>query len=541
MRNKKILIVDDNIDFLEPIENYFTKIGWDVITINSGNAMSELINGTYLDENFKIIRLSDFHCLILDHALPGADGDAILENILSEKHELPPTIILSGYLNDSDVGHYFQLGVKICCQKPISPKVLSNLAKKLITGDLGKENYKKIAPEYGIAIKESNTIHTLKPFQKVPTYETISKAVKERESFLTDNFKQSVLSATSTRYKKIQNPVFVVARRWNSWYPSYFNVPGGSYVIIMPEFNGKNDVIIIDPGFKSLKVLSDLLKISIADISTCIISHNHPDHLGGIFEYLACRNTLNEKSHLFCNPTTLEMFISHRSVEQIDEISINLLEDWDKTKFKKILLSGFRTSHNEIGPRNNPRAIEIEFVQPNGHKYKLVILGDTEYRKEFVDRLADQNVKILVLHIGSAQLNEGTGKHLYIEGTRKLLLGLNAALENIGVPEKHLLVLISEWGLEHASYDQLKEIGIQNIPDDFKGSPINDIIRCLGNDLKYINILPADIGLMVDIIDQNIYAVDEDGNKYHYEDIHYNISKDGIKYTKNIFRSKRKS
>lgn len=537
MKNKCILIVDDNIDFLNPINAYFTKIGWDVITFNNGNQMFDLINNKYQDEKKNIVHLEDFHCLILDHSMPGANGDEVLRKIKEKKQKLPPTIILSGLLNESDVDNYFQLGAKICCQKPIAPMVLVNIAEKLVKGDLSIKNIEKFAPEYGFAIKEFESTLILKPFQPMPTYENISKTVKERESFLTENFKRSILSATSKKYKIIKNPVLVVGRRWNSWYPSYFNVPGGAYVIVMPQYKNKNDIILIDPGFKSLKVLSECLQISVADISTCIISHNHPDHLGGIFEYLACRNTLNEKSHLFCNPTTLEMFISHRSIEQIDEISINLLEAWDKSRFKKILLSGFQTSHNEIGPKNNPRAIEIEFVQPDDHKYKLVILGDTEYRKEFISRLADQNLKVLVLHIGSAQLKDGAGKHLYIEGTRKLLVGLNQALENIGVPEKHLLVLISEWGLEHASYDQLKEIGIQNIPDSFKGSPIKDIIDCLENELKYINILPADIGLMVDIMDQNIYSNGEENKKYPFKNIHYNIDSDGIKYTKNVFKN----
>ncbi len=538
MKNK-ILIVDDNISYLDAIKKYFSLSKWDVFDLDSGDKMIDLINNKYSNKNKKIANISDFQCLILDHELPVANGNEILREANDKKIQLPPTIILSGYLNNDDVDNYFQLGAVICCQKPVDSRILLYLATLLVNRDFESllNIHKELSPKNGLAISEyeKRRIHIIKAFKPRPTYKSVSDTVKKREDFLNECFKKSIGPVTSIKYKKIKNPVFVVGRRWNSWYPSYFSVPGGAYVIVMPKYKNKNEVIVIDPGFKSLKILSENLNISVADISTCIISHNHPDHIGGIFEYLACRNTLNKKSHLFCNPTTLEMFLNHRSIEQIDEISINLLEDWDKAKFSKILISGFKTSHNEIGPRNNPRAIEIEFVlRPNEIKNKIVILGDTEFRPEYISLLAKSNIKILVIHIGSAQLKEGAGKHLYIQGTKDLLTGLNLELKKNDVGKKHLLVLISEWGLEHASSEQLGKIGIKNIPDEFEGSPIKDIISCLEKDLDYIKILPADIGLMVDIIDQNIYSVDEENKKYPFEKIHCHIDGDGIKYTKHL-------
>lgn len=531
---KKILIVDDNKDFLRSIEHYFTTKGWNVTTLTNGGEIGKLIKEQSFIEDNKTIHLSDFQCLILDHSLPIANGCEILEQIRELNDQPPSTIVLSGYLNRDIVENYFQLGATICCQKPISYESLNTIIDLLMLGDLEslRNNRKNIKTNHGYAVHDSIGTHIVKPFPTRPTNENISDTVAKREYFLKTYFKESIDSINPDSFIHIENPVLVIGRRWNSWYPSYFDVPGGSYVIIMPKYNNRNEAIIIDPGFKSLKILSEDLRIPVTDVTTCIISHNHPDHIGGIFEYLACRNALGEKSHLFCNSTSLRMFSDYENKKQIDDSNCDLLKKWDKTKFRKILISGFKTFHDEIGDKNDPRAIVIEFIEPNNNKTKMVILGDTEFHPNLVNSIFDLNIRLLVLHIGSAQLKEGTGKHLYIEGTRKLLLRLNAQLEDGGVPENHLLVLISEWGLEHASYEQLQEVGIKNIPDNFEGSPISDIINYLKKDLKHLNILPADIGLTVDIIDQNIYVNDNKNDKYSFENIHFNINGDGIKYSK---------
>jgi DNA-binding response OmpR family regulator len=532
---KKILIVDDIENVLIPLEKYFNEIGWDVITFDSADKLIDLINSKYKNRNHETVHLSDIQCLILDHDLHVAFGNEILKEANDKRILLPPTIILSGYLNEVDVDNYFQLGVKICCQKPVSPETLASLADLLIESDFNgmmeyAEKNKSILVNSGIAIKKLNRETIIHPFRNVPNQETINNEVNKRDHILKDYFENAVLNGVK-QYLNIENPIFIIGRRWNSWYPSFFDVPGGAYILAMPEYKNKNEMALIDPGFKCLNVLSKKLNISVAEISTCIISHNHPDHIGGLFEYLACRNTLDYKCHLFCNPTTLKMFLNHRSIQQLDNVELDLLEDWDKANFEKILISGFKTAHNEIGPKNRPMAIEIKFLRPNNNTEKLIILGDTEYKDTFVNKIADNNLKVLVLHIGSAQLKNGTGKHLYLNGIRKLLHNLDNKLEHIGYRGK-LLVLISEWGLEHATKEQLEKLcekKLTNINDD---SPIVETINYLRNELNFINILPADIGLIVDIIDQKIYTNINKNKKYTFSEIDYIANSDGIKYIK---------
>ena len=87
-----------------------------------------------------------------------------------------------------------------------------------------------------------------------------------------------------------------------------------------------------------------------------------------------------------------------------------------------------------------------------------------------------------------------------------------------------LLVLVSEWGLEHATKNQIKAacnidlIGFNDI------SPIKETIRCLQKDKKKIVLMPADIGLMIGMQTGNIYF--ENG-----EDVDV-IGDNGIRYSK---------
>ena len=45
---------------------------------------------------------------------------------------------------------------------------------------------------------------------------------------------------------------FLILRKWNSYYPSFYDVLGGCYVI---DFGSR--YTLIDPGYKSIKALSD--------------------------------------------------------------------------------------------------------------------------------------------------------------------------------------------------------------------------------------------------------------------------------------------
>jgi len=91
----------------------------------------------------------------------------------------------------------------------------------------------------------------------------------------------------------------------------------------------------------------------------------------------------------------------------------------------------------------------------------------------------------------------------------------------------HLLVLVSEWGLEHSTKEQIAKVCGRSLPGFNSYSPIVETITYLKRDLKKIHLVPADIGLVVGIESGNIYL---DGNAVSPERIEFLPTADGLKY-----------
>jgi hypothetical protein len=114
----------------------------------------------------------------------------------------------------------------------------------------------------------------------------------------------------------------------------------------------------------------------------------------------------------------------------------------------------------------------------------------------------DENTKIAVLHVGSAQIKQRVGGHLYLTGLMRLVHGLAAKLdERQRNRNDKLVVLVSEWGLEHATADQM-EVVCPELKGFDETSAVTNTIEFLRNSLKdfdrdRLTVLPADIGLMV--------------------------------------------
>lgn len=131
-----------------------------------------------------------------------------------------------------------------------------------------------------------------------------------------------------------------------------------------------------------------------------------------------------------------------------------------------------------------------------------------------IDVLADTDVKVAVVHIGSSQLKTQTGKHLYLPGLYDLLQDVDAARRRrVGTRAKRLLVLISEWGLEHATANQIANA----LPGDAakalrkgfgKKSLVLETIDVMKQtcSLDTIRLLPADVGLVVGIESGLVYV-----------------------------------
>jgi CheY-like chemotaxis protein len=516
LAQKHLLYVEDDARQREEVYEYFQRHGWKVDIAENGHEAL-----TKLKSNHVI-----FNTMILDLRMPGISGEELLEVISDENIQAPPIIILSAHLADEAIDKCKYLGAVHILTKPYSALDLEKVASLVAEG-----------------VQITN----------IPNHfaaSTIDYMVKRRETALKEYMKSIVGQDSLTC--EADEPLFIVGRRWNSWYPSIFPVPGGAYAIVSPRSmnnapypENSRPTVVIDPGFRFLEIFRDI-GVSLANIECCIATHNHPDHIGGIFEFLAARHAFGKRTRAFCNPAVSEMLGNcsnfNLEVKELNNEHVDALYPYPiaKDSWIKIRLKGFNTFHEEIGRLNSAKGLVFTLQTGNRNNdlediSDVVIVGDTEYDHAdhhdlIIPTICTSNVRLVVLHIGCSQLKQSTGKHLYLKGLEDILQDMDAQLRMIKYQGK-LLVVISEWGLEHATKQQLlracgtSQKGFNDI------SPIKETIELLQKSLKKIILLPADIGLMVGVKSGNVYL--QDGSFLSKEEVRFDITDEGIVYRPN--------
>lgn len=300
----------------------------------------------------------------------------------------------------------------------------------------------------------------------------IEKREKELELLLTRDIFNSREEPDDT--------TLIVARRWNSWYPSYFDAAGGGSYLIQTSKAHPDDkseppkkpkVILVDPGYGFLTVVRSL-GINARDIDTVIITHFHPDHMNGIFEYMNLRIETGKATSIYMNPTTFAALgrsgTGNIDIFELPPLSAVTLANYQKecnSMYERIVVRAVQTHHREITNTSHPIGLIFEIEQcksplfdDNPIARNIGIIGDTDayhihlesYSKDF------HKSDVLVLHIGTfASKPKGRpGKHLYLMGARNLLHELMIERRRSAIRDNQL-VLISEFGMEHATLGQL--------------------------------------------------------------------------------------
>lgn len=117
----RILVVDDEKEIIKVLEEFLSKIGYEVIIALGGKKAIEII-----DSNVPL------HGMVVDLKMPEIDGYEVLKKLKETGREIP-VIILSGMMEEEkNFTDLRKLGYKDedILYKPIDPYQLSDMIKK---------------------------------------------------------------------------------------------------------------------------------------------------------------------------------------------------------------------------------------------------------------------------------------------------------------------------------------------------------------------------------------------------------------------------
>lgn len=155
----KLLIADDDVDLCALLQSYLGAEGFEVHTVNDGQAALQRAAGEAFD------------LVILDVMMPGKDGFEVLTQL--RKRQLTPVLMLTARGEDSDSITGLELGADDYLAKPCNPQVLvariravlrraeavseSAPAALFSVGDLSVNRHKRELQKDGIALELTST------------------------------------------------------------------------------------------------------------------------------------------------------------------------------------------------------------------------------------------------------------------------------------------------------------------------------------------------------------------------------------------------
>ena len=535
---RSVLLIEDENPTRKAFASSLEKAGWTVKQCADGKLALAALRSK-----------RRFDVVLLDLKLPHINGTEVIERARQEPHPVPPVLVVSAHLGPKEFRKCLDLEVQglAVLPKPVPPRMLPDLLEAFFTRNetalvhvpaaSGGEPLQLTIVERKrkriyLYRRRSDSGADLFKDTASETTESLNDEVQRREQALITYFKTQ--ARKSIRLAATE-PLLVVGRRWNSWYPSAFPVVGGAYAIMGAKAaEDATPGAVIDPGFRALSVL-DSLGVPVGSLPRCIVTHNHPDHIGGVPEYMTARHVLGDPTWVFCAPGAKEMLASYAGgtveVGDFNEIDVELVRPYEATGGKRRLrATPIKTAHFSVGHKDGTRGVVLtsELAVSNDRfalQSSCVLLGDTEFRpgsfgpnadlfKRMCEELARPEVRIAVVHIGCSQLKEGTGKHLYLHGLVDLLKDVDYVRSH-NIPDakrNRLLVLVSEWGLEHATAEQLAGALSVKPSDDLiqafsRESLVVKTIDVIRSSWRFdtVTLLPADVGLTVGIESGLVY------------------------------------
>ncbi|MFA5339289.1 MAG: response regulator [Candidatus Omnitrophota bacterium] len=121
MAGKKVMIVDDDTEFLEELNETMSMSGYEIIPVNDSVAAVEIASRTKPD------------LIILDLKMPGRSGFQLAEEIRRlPELEKTPIIAMSSFFKEEYAFLLSIFGIKKCLKKPFKPLDVINAVEAAI-------------------------------------------------------------------------------------------------------------------------------------------------------------------------------------------------------------------------------------------------------------------------------------------------------------------------------------------------------------------------------------------------------------------------
>jgi putative nucleotidyltransferase with HDIG domain len=143
LKNKTVLVVDDEPSVREILGVYLSELGVDVVPVDSVEAAKRCI------ENF------DIDLILSDIAMPGNDSGIDLLRWCRNSRIIAPFILISGYVTSDAVRYALSQGVQHVIHKPFSKK---QLQEAVISSFAISDSYSNLVDSYIMEIQRSNDL-----------------------------------------------------------------------------------------------------------------------------------------------------------------------------------------------------------------------------------------------------------------------------------------------------------------------------------------------------------------------------------------------
>jgi len=134
--SKRILIVDDQVAFIELFKEYFEDFGYEVVTSPLAKKAIEIFEQNPCD------------LVITDVVMPGMNGLDFLKELKKRQKDLH-VIVISGFTTEEQVQEALKLGADVYLEKPFSLQKLKENVERLLTKGDDPDAKDSIAIEAG--------------------------------------------------------------------------------------------------------------------------------------------------------------------------------------------------------------------------------------------------------------------------------------------------------------------------------------------------------------------------------------------------------